>query len=335
MDPERFKQATVEIIAKRAASVCSNPDCAAVTFGPAAAPDASINVGEAAHIFGARSGSSRFRDSMSDAERSDITNAIWLCRNCHKLVDADPVQYPAELLFEWRRAHERAIAERLGKTGTLLREKVTNRLLEELDDCTYLAQQIIIDRPKAWEYRLTAEFLRSWLEPTKFRWQALEKKLYYRPMHRIASDDFVFWYSQQLDNFSHQIDAISNLLNNEIMIAWGPPGVAGSVVDIHRISKLIAEVCQRILDWEEEIRFSHVPSKFEDAKALLVGIAGSQMSQIFDIPSWILSVLADEGASGEHVLALKFELPADWAEKCRRAVERAMKLRSEDRKRGA
>jgi hypothetical protein len=60
---------------------------------------------------------------MSELERAEITNAIWLCRNCHKMVDADPAHFPAELLFEWHRLHEQIIMESLGKAGALMRQK--------------------------------------------------------------------------------------------------------------------------------------------------------------------------------------------------------------------
>src|SRR5436190_17522523 len=100
MDEQRFTRQTIDTVAKRAGNICSNPDCQAITIGPAEAPDKSVNVGEAAHIFGANSGSARFQEGMSPTERADITNAIWLCRICHKLIDADATRFPAPLLFE-------------------------------------------------------------------------------------------------------------------------------------------------------------------------------------------------------------------------------------------
>lgn len=48
---DHFKQAVVTTLAKRAANICSNPDCRTVTSGPTDAPMGSINIGEAAHIF--------------------------------------------------------------------------------------------------------------------------------------------------------------------------------------------------------------------------------------------------------------------------------------------
>ena len=72
----KFGAKTVQTLARRAANICSNPDCRRTTTGPAEEPTKAINIGEAAHIFGANPGSKRFRLEMSGRARSEITNAI-------------------------------------------------------------------------------------------------------------------------------------------------------------------------------------------------------------------------------------------------------------------
>jgi hypothetical protein len=115
-----FSKSTIDTIFRRAGGMCSNPECSVLTSGPAEDVSKAVVVGEAAHIYGARSGSARFVPEMSPVERSDITNAIWLCRNCHKQVGTDVRRYSADLLFEWRHAHEKAVTNRLGKTSDIL-----------------------------------------------------------------------------------------------------------------------------------------------------------------------------------------------------------------------
>ncbi|WP_328590120.1 HNH endonuclease [Paraburkholderia acidicola] len=70
----------------RTVNRCANPDCGAVTSGQTDDPYSAVNVGEAAHIYGAHPGSARYDPRMTSDERSAISNAIWLCSNCHKLV---------------------------------------------------------------------------------------------------------------------------------------------------------------------------------------------------------------------------------------------------------
>lgn len=99
MKPD-FNKKTIDTLAKRAAYKCSNPDCRVVTVGPNSDTTKSTVIGEAAHIFGARPNSKRYCTRMTDAARAEITNAIWLCRNCHKLIDMDENLYTSEVLFK-------------------------------------------------------------------------------------------------------------------------------------------------------------------------------------------------------------------------------------------
>ncbi len=61
-----FSKKTIDILSKRAAFICSNPDCRASTVGPNSDPNKSTLIGEAAHIFGARPKSKRYKLEMTD-----------------------------------------------------------------------------------------------------------------------------------------------------------------------------------------------------------------------------------------------------------------------------
>ncbi len=43
---------------------------------------------------------------MTNQERSDISNGIWLCRECARRIDLDEAKYTAEVLIKWKKAHE-------------------------------------------------------------------------------------------------------------------------------------------------------------------------------------------------------------------------------------
>jgi hypothetical protein len=48
---------------------------------------------------------------MSPETRASIDNGLWLCQNCAKLVDNDPLAYSVEILRAWR-----ALAEAISKS---------------------------------------------------------------------------------------------------------------------------------------------------------------------------------------------------------------------------
>ena len=77
----KFSAETVLTLSKRSALLCSNPDCGALTSGPTAETNSSLNIGEAAHIYGRTNASARYKPDLTIAEVSDITNGIWLCRS--------------------------------------------------------------------------------------------------------------------------------------------------------------------------------------------------------------------------------------------------------------
>lgn len=110
-----FTPTTVNKLGKRVGFVCSNPGCRIHTVGPNEASDKTSNIGKAAHICAAAENGPRYDPNMTPAQRSGIDNGIWLCGNCHDIVDTDPVKYPAELLRQWKQQAEDAASNRLGK----------------------------------------------------------------------------------------------------------------------------------------------------------------------------------------------------------------------------
>lgn len=96
-----FKAAVVRELAARAGNRCSNPSCLRPTNGPDGAIGVA-SIGVAAHISAASEGGPRFDPDLTQAERSDTVNGIWLCQTCSRLVDVDVASHPSEVLQEWK-----------------------------------------------------------------------------------------------------------------------------------------------------------------------------------------------------------------------------------------
>ena len=81
--------------------------------------DGQVLVGEAAHIAGERPGSPRYDPAMTPEERNAPGNLIYLCRNCHRLIDRSWHDYPTNRLHAFKRHREQSVWR--GRTAAMPR----------------------------------------------------------------------------------------------------------------------------------------------------------------------------------------------------------------------
>lgn len=111
-----FTPKTKSALAARANFRCSYPDCKAITCGPSDESSSSVtSIGVAAHICAAAPGGKRYDSNMSNDERSDIGNGIWLCQTHSTLIDRDEKKFTPELLRDMKKKHEEKVQSQLYK----------------------------------------------------------------------------------------------------------------------------------------------------------------------------------------------------------------------------
>lgn len=129
---DEFTKAVQELLAKRAGFKCSAPFCRATTVGPGADPAKSVSIGVAAHITAASEGGPRYDKSLTNAQRCELSNGIWLCQTHAREIDVDPARYPADLLRQWRDDAETAAQNAVGKPEHHVGEANTVRAKQAL-----------------------------------------------------------------------------------------------------------------------------------------------------------------------------------------------------------
>lgn len=110
-----FPIKVIRTLERRVNGRCSNPDHRVPTSGPNTTATTSTSIGQAAHICAASPEGPRYDPSMSKTERTGIENAIWLCNNCAKMIDADPERFPVGLLKNWKVHAELSAKGELGR----------------------------------------------------------------------------------------------------------------------------------------------------------------------------------------------------------------------------
>ena len=326
--PPDFNKSTIDTIARRAAFLCSNPDCRIHTVGPNTAVEKSTLIGEAAHIFGARPKSKRFLDSMNDAARADITNAIWLCRNCHKLIDTDAFKYTSELLFAWRESHDQYVLGVIGTAGDKLKSKENEKLLSSLSDYPPVIRRIALDKSAGWEWRITAELMDYLNNPVFRKLTDLRDGLTSgEPVH-IDQENATKWFRNRFTESDELIGPIPQLIER-LQVSWGKPGEDGSLDEVIHICKLIRDRLLQIYKFEEKLNLARLPESYNTAISLYRNVYGEQAIKLQEIPVELNSIYEkylsmEEG--DEKIIVRKditFELPKGWAKKITKEVHRA------------
>lgn len=325
-----FSKRTIDTLAKRAGYICSNPDCRVRTVGPNTDAEKAVSIGVAAHIQGARLTSARFVDQMSDETRAAITNGIWLCGNCHTMIDRDEGQFPVELLYAWRELHDQFVADQLGTSSDRIRFELSNAALEPFAGFPPLIRRVVSDKPPGWEWRLTAELFRH-LNTAEFRrLRDLRDGLYVMPVERVDDFELMHWIADRMHESSRLIGPLTNLVDR-LRASWGEYGEPGDANEILHVSGLMHRAFSQIIDHEERVASAHLPEELGNLHQLMRDLLGSQIEKFLELPKSLDGAVTllgtDHGGTDENPtvveLAIDFELPPGWSRKMDKEMKRA------------
>jgi hypothetical protein len=149
-----FSRETKRIVALRASHRCSFPGCPQITAGPSDESPRNVTmIGKAAHIHAAAPGpgARRYLPSTTPEERSNISNAIWLCATHADLIDRDEVTYTADILRGMKREHEVQCAERQ-RNATLAGEDIPD-LIALGPNTIFVGELLSVDNGE-WSFHL-------------------------------------------------------------------------------------------------------------------------------------------------------------------------------------
>jgi hypothetical protein len=171
-----------------------------------------------------------------------------------------------------------------------LRSKITPGILDDksLDDISPTALQILIEKPRGWEYRFFAEVLKDYIE----KHEDIRRDLLYGISYgkRTALKDAFEvsnWVSQHLSLITSTYTSSTNLLNEGLPVAFGPPGQPGDAKHINYIAKRFTDGYKKLIEWRLEFLTLNVDDAFNRLLELTSLMATNSIKEIEDYATYL------------------------------------------------
>lgn len=198
----------------------------------------------------------------------------------------------------------------------LLDRKRTGRLdpVREFSLETEKARQLVLDRPRLWEYLLTEELLRSKLSAIKREYEDLEKGLIFRSQKTVGGMEYSKWLLTKADDIRKIAQVIQVVVEKELPDAWGKPGEPGNAMQILRAVNKVIEACKALLEWELDLQSTCPPAALRAVGATLRGVTTGIIDELTRMPEELSSATGGQWTGVREVeIKLAFKLPPQFA----------------------
>lgn len=199
---------------------------------------------------------------------------------------------------------------------TLLNQKRSGRLdpLREFDGETEKARIIAMERPRFWEFLLTAELLRTKLSILKQDYIDFENGLMFQPKKHVAALEYIQLLGAKMSDPTELGEIVKRLVEGELIASWGPPGKPGDPVQILRAVNKINDTCRKLLEWELEISALEPPKALNGLGSTLRGMTLEMINELARIPNEIETALQGTWSGIKEVsINLVFQAPPQIA----------------------
>lgn len=176
------------------------------------------------------------------------------------------------------------------------------------------AKKIETEKPKFWEYKLTAALLRNNVDPIIDQSNRLQQGAYTKAFGQIASpQEALDWCRARMDQVPKLCEDFGTLVNERLPASWGPAGQPGDVAAIENACEGLTDCARKVLAWKETVRFTKLPAAFSDVQSVLSKFPDSLLEQIGRISTELERVFGQENPSGTYNISLVVTTPEHWS----------------------
>jgi hypothetical protein len=198
-----------------------------------------------------------------------------------------------------------------------------DRFLEQLRG---EALRIVLERPKAWEYRLFGQVLVDEVGSCRDLKRDYEIGVVLGLGNYVALESFYPWMQGRLSELTRTVDALSKLTNEVSQEAFGPPGTPGDPEAIVFVARRIGEVYRHALEWAQEVRRAVVDERLTAVVEELAGFADDIIGQIEGVgPRFLAEIneaLAQPAGAVARVVNFNLKVTVPNLERFRQALDK-------------
>jgi len=200
----------------------------------------------------------------------------------------------------------------LGPFCNQVRRKIKNFTYENLNDLkneSIIIKNIVVEKPDAWEFKLTAELLKDRLKEINKDYIELENNLYFKNSKSLEGKEYITFMMDKFLDFSNLIRIFTNIFNKELYAAFGETGVPGDVYDIKAAIEKIQNVCKHLFQWEVEIQSVNAPEGMEMIPIYIKGWTKVIVNKLNEFPNLIYSKITPEALkNNNNTIDLNFKI---------------------------
>jgi hypothetical protein len=238
----QFPKPVQDRLAKAVGFRCSNPECRKPTTASGEKGQETIVIGEAAHIYAKSNGGPRAKAELSAKQRKDYANGIWLCRNCHRIVDTARQDFPVEKLQKWKQeAEEKARKELTGEQEQRTEKEATREIYKIIADLKIATTRYaaLAEDPDQWE-QLGTEYA-----------NAEEKAIKFLNERRVDIDVEIAERAEQCKNLCRELFVATNGARKShpehSAGLWYPAQIADAAKKLDECARALETLCRKKL----------------------------------------------------------------------------------------
>ncbi len=175
------------------------------------------------------------------------------------------------------------------------------------------SRQLVVERPKFWEYLLTIELLRSKMTPINKQFDDLKNDRAFRRTTILRENETTDWLLCKFQDVRNLVPYLQGAITNDLVASWGPRGTPGDPLAILAAVERICEGAQHLLTWEEEVRFTSLPAKIQPVQETLRGTTAQFIEELNTLADKLETPFKKENPAGTYEITVAFKDPPNMS----------------------